>query len=283
MKTGYRLCVEFSSPHTEGLKDMIVEKVHIIDDYVEGDYYVYGFFISTEKYEGEEAPINDNNFGFDTYPDIAYTENNINYGLSYRYPFYLEKTYAKSGSLIVNEENSYDMASSKFYDEFIIAKQRNFSIKISDKIERVYVYAVDTSEKRYTLIKEVTKGDNVVKISNAAVFTDVDFYREDYRKPRKIDMTYHINIGFEQAITYASVSEYNRNHEVIHSNIYEKYEDLESSLKIMTEDGVRYVRVSYYLENGNSLQRKTYAVGDYMEITLANKYGFLYTKKARLY
>jgi hypothetical protein len=248
---------------------------------VEGDYYVYGFFITTEKYEGDEAPIYEVNFNFSTFSHIAYEENNIQYGLTYRYPYYLEKANgtSHSGNIVVDDRK--DVAFSPFVSyDFVIAKEKEFSIKISDRIETVYVYAVDNSEKRFTLVKEVTKEDGRAVISNGAVINE--YVREDYRKPIKIDMTYCINVNFEKAISYVEVAECDKNHQTLYTSTYASYEDLESRLKIMTEDGARYAVVRYYLED-NSWLHDTYAIGDYMDIKLENKYGFLFTKRARIY
>lgn len=280
-RTGYRLCVEFSSPHTKGMKDIQIEKIHIIDDYVEGDYYVYGFFISTEKYEGDEAPIYETNFDFSTFSHIAYEENNIQYGLTYRYPFYLEKWSGKSKSGNIVQEDCIDVAYSAFVSyDYVIAKEREFSIKVSDRIQTVYVYAVDNSEKRYTFVKEVTKDDNRAVISDGAVKQE---YLADYKKPVKIDMTYCINVNFEKAISYVEVSEYNKNHETLYTSVYHTYEEMEVHFKAMTEDSMRYVRVYYHWEDGSSLPINTYVAGDYLEISLENKYGFMFTKQVRLY
>ena len=62
-----------------------IESIYIIDDYLKGDNYIKGFFLSTIPYSGEKAPINEPEYGYEF--DAEYNFNGTLIPLSRAFPY----------------------------------------------------------------------------------------------------------------------------------------------------------------------------------------------------
>ena len=80
LRSGEQVLVSYTTKKKNRLQDMQIYKIDVIDDYLEGDYYSYGFFIATEAVNYDKPPIWEGDDSVNEWKGEASS-------LSYRYPY----------------------------------------------------------------------------------------------------------------------------------------------------------------------------------------------------
>lgn len=288
LRTGYQVKISFTSEKENKIENIDIYRIDIIDDFVEGDYYVYGFFLSTEAVEYERPPIYNNN------DDEVLEWKGEEESLSMRYPY--AKVYQDATEYadirIFYEKGIEVLAYSQEHEYYCILEKLTYKISVSKRVKKVYVYALDNTERGYSLAGEINPPNNYdglvyideFQIENGKLFyQDEKSVTKDVRFPRKIDAIFNIEIAFYEDISIVEISEYNKNKECIYQNEFIRGENFNSNY--MTQENTRYVIVYSYTEAGEKTQLHYgwVARGEKIEIPFETYYGFLIRRTLKLY
>lgn len=154
LRSGYIGKFSFYSENDDKPQNIVGYRFDIIEDYVEGDYNINGFFFSTEPIEYPQAPI--------------YTGKNdevLEYlgeeeSLGQRYPAFIAYSDGlQSWGNHIQLKNSETLFYSKILEYTPIYKQYSFDINVSN-FKDLYIYALDNSEKGYSLATIIEKPTN---------------------------------------------------------------------------------------------------------------------------
>ncbi len=267
VKTGYKL--KFAYTYSEDQEQIRtfgkVTGIYLIDDYVHGELITKGFFLSTSEYTGDKVPIYCPNFDY-MCNDYAETINGIIYGSEYRFPYFLVGDKNLSYARLVDVIERGETISTSPYTEQIIRQSYSLSINVSDRVETIYVYAVDNSEKGY---REYHRFDKTDFIHMEGQILHLNWYDADHHA-YKTEVTINLYVHFVPSSSIV-IDEFNKSGELVKSTYLYTYEQANSLPYFITEDGVRFVRVSNPGEGNGFI----YAVGESFTISLPTDYGYM--------
>ena len=282
LRTGYRVRLSFTSPNQKGIEDIEVDRIDVLDDFADGDYYAFGFFISTQEVTYDQPPIHNAGFGFTSFPEIAYEQNGIQYHVGFQFPYLLRSVnhFFQAGN--IKNEGAQDPVKSAITGA-VIKREYSYSVKVSDRVQTVYVYAVDNSDRGYTLVEELTAKNRNTCIEKGAFFTQGD-HRKPWRQNEKIDVKYNLYVDFQKAISGVNLCEYDKNGQLVHETAFLNYESASMAKGgLMTQDETRYVRLHVNYENVTIPENYRYVRGDNIQVFLENKFGYAMDSTFRLY
>ncbi len=253
------------------------DKIVVLDDYLDGDNYVKGFFISTETYDGEYPPIYAPESGYNKYkPNVldsgfvyeAAVGNRVFFPED-RYPFLFAK-----GNTCVYSSNSPLSIVSAFSEEiknqftgYTCKIKREAEITLSPNVQKVYIYALDNSEKGYFLYSSSqVKRNTYIKIDivNAEATSTAN---------RHSEIT--INIIWPDIEDWVIIQEYDQNNVLIKTScLIGKHED-DRTFKL--EDDTAFVLTSKGSGEPELLQR-----GDKISLKVSTIYGYVVSAKYTL-
>lgn len=257
IQTGYKVYVTYI-PSEDGYSNGgKIERMDIVDDFVKGQLLTYGFFLTTEEYTGEEVPIHCPNLGY-TWP---YS--------SEPYPFYIigetigslsnqAHTYSDVLTQVDKKKEEYV---SKTTGQVQLYKQY-LSLTFAKDAGKVYVYAIDNSEKGYRLYTEIVVPTEDISMGGFTMKIDsinwscYGMYECLANVQTEVRMSMYAK-EFKPIV----IKEFDKNHKVVKETTISSLSEAPNFF--MTQDGVRYVRV---VEHGWAL--RDFAVGD----TFTTKY-----------
>lgn len=281
LRTGYRVKVSFTSQQENRIENINIYRVDIIDDYVAGDYYAYGFFLSTEAVKYDQPPIyNDKN-------DEVLEWKGEEKSISMRYPYtkvYQDGTeYSSAG--IFKEIDIEPLGYLQNRNDYCILKKLTYQVWVSKRVKKVYVYALDNTACGYSIVGEIDS-PNIFSMKKIEIKNGGLFYRnstDDVRYPSKIDAIFNIELVFYEDISKVEISEYNKNNECIYQSEFIRGEKFNTNY--ITKDDTRYVTIYCYTEEGKKTQlHYDWATrGDKIEIPVETYYGFVIKRTLKLY
>ncbi len=254
IKDGYRLKANYS--YNSQTNSYTVNSIKVIDDYVENEYYIYGFFIAIEEYVGDCAPVYNSND-----PNYYYELNGVLHPISDRYPF-AEISY-----------NSMRCAGIKHHSSYLTTagiKEYNFSLSVYKDVEKIFVYALDNSEKGFNLHTAPTLigSQTEVVLKECAIFNE-SFKNHNSEYPYKTDCNIKIVINKISTPSLLKISEYDSEHNLIKTTFYTTYEEV-SYKSYKLQHSTNYIEVVQNL-NVCGIFTKDFS----LYTTLKNKHGFM--------
>lgn len=223
IQSGYKLSVKFSYFQDRSIykfpkKFNKITEIAVIEDYVTGQEYVQGFFLSTTVYEGESVPIN--GFGFTN--SLADFE---------KYPYILMRSYYTG-------KGFFEYKSEEVYRQSIcnqvVKEKATVGVRLANTVERVYVYAVKNENNGYYLYDTITKDKPSVKLMTKYI---TDIYVNDEKTSHSTDVEVEINADFVNAPI--EIMEFDVNHVCINRIPFgERY-------LIMLNEKTRYIQLLY--------------------------------------
>ena len=298
LRSGYKVKISlYTEKRWVNVKDLPIEvkiyRVDIIDDYVKGDYYTYGFFLSTEPVTYEQAPVYDKKKGNE---EVLEWAGEAEY-LGERYPYYMEDMYGYSyhGIIEREEEKTTAYMQDSYGASVPIARKVYYNVTVSCGIGTLYVYALDTSEKGYSLVEELSfdniKEEHITFFQTKVNIDNVRFMGYGYNNeelsskdsPDSLVGSFHLNIVVYNDLTYAEIEEYDKNHTVIHKTQIAKQSDIKMNMFI-TQDDTRYIKILGYATNSDGFTIEFSATrGEIIKIPIKTYYGFIITKELKVY
>ncbi len=235
IQSGYKLRVTFSyfqdtSSYEFPQKFNEISKIEVIEDYVSGQDYIQGFFLSTVVYSGEEVPINAPDLGFVSdrkeYDDFG---NEI--PLFQKYPYVLLRYYdTGKGFLKYTCEDVYTQA---ICNE-VIRQKALVDARVFKDVETVYIYAIRNGNNGYYLHDTLHKERTSTQLTAKYV---TDIYVNDQEKSHSTDVELKINLHFVSVPI--EIREFNKD------NVWIKTSPYGESFVIMLDDESRYIKLFY--------------------------------------
>ncbi|MBQ8429149.1 MAG: helix-turn-helix transcriptional regulator [Clostridia bacterium] len=299
LRSGYKVKISlYTEKRWVNVNDLPMEvkiyRVDIIDDYVEGDYYTYGFFLSAESVTYEQAPVYDKKKGNE---EVLEWAGEAEY-LGERYPYFIEDMYGYtySGSIIQREEAKTTAYMQDSYEASVpIERTVDYNVTISCGVGTLYVYVLDTSEKGYSLVEELSfdniKEEHITFFQTNVNIDNVRFMGYGYNNeelsskdsPDSLVGSFHLNIVVYNDLTYVEIEEYDKNHTVIHKTQIGKQSDIKMNMFI-TQDDTRYIKILGYATNSEGFTIEFSATrGDTIKVPIKTYYGFIITKELKVY
>lgn len=262
----------------------IIDKLEIIEDYLEGDYMVNGFFISTEKYEGDVAPIiekNSNykpNYNESEYFYYEYYSHGVYYSSSFRYP-YVKTTYNGYTVGGISFDSPLPNKILNSANNSVLEENYYTTIKLSKNVSTAYVYVLDNSQKGFTEYSTISveQLDSNEKTLSITCKNITDSISKDAKYSDSKYTTWNVRIVFFEKVNYMLLQEYNEQHNLIKTTLYKSYEELNATTNVTLQ-----ANTSYALLIQNTGPVGIYVKGDIIEVTLSAKYGYLLQKHVKL-
>ena len=298
LRSGYKVKISlYTEKSWVNVKDLPIEvkiyRVDIIDDYVKGDYYTYGFFLSTEPVTYEQAPVYDKKKGNE---EVLEWAGEAEY-LGERYPYYMEDMYGYSyhGIIEREEEKTTAYIQDSYGASVPIARKVYYNVTVSCGVGTLYVYALDTSEKGYSLVEELSfdniKEEHITFFQTKVNIDNVRFMGYGYDNeelsskdsPDSLVGSFYLNIVVYNDLTYIEIEEYDKNHTLIHKTQIAKQHDIKMNMFI-TQDDTRYIKILGYATNSEGFTIEFSATrGDTIKVPIKTYYGFIITKELKVY
>ncbi len=233
VQNGFKLRVTFSylqdkSGYGFPAKFYDISQLDVIEDYVDGQEYAQGFFLSTVLYTGENVPINSPELGFvNNRQEIDQNGNPVS--LYEKYPYYLVRSFFTGfGLLAYNDGVEYRQVISGD----VILRQRTFDVRVTRQVEKIYVYAVKNGNNGYYLHDTLTK-ENPSTILTTKYITDE--YKNDNKRSHATVMEMNITANFVSIPK--EILEFNKNHVLIKTTPFGK------SYMHILDDDTRYLQL----------------------------------------
>ncbi len=275
LKSGYSVKITYSYPDNSK-NDVTVNKIEIIDDFVQGDYYIKGYFLSTEAYNGDVIPIYNKSIGYTDYKPnqlpgasdyYEYCVDGIYYGPGFRYPYtiWFDSGYFTDGFWWYTSPQKMNNPANDCVLEYVY----NVPVNLSSETNSLFIYIIDNSEKGFTFYSEVNT-DTIITIPCLSYEEDTTKMDPKYSKSRY--QTCNLNVVFNNNVEYVRLQEFDENHSVLKTTLLKKYEEISSNFKL--QENTSYVIVA---QNNNS--NGIFVKGDKLTLSLSSKYGFIYRKQ----
>lgn len=280
LKPNYSVKITFS--YLPNSKDVTIDKIEIIDDYVEGEYQIKGFFLSTEEYNGNIVPIYNEKKGYTDYKPnklpgtngyYEYYLNGSYYTPQFRYPYVLcedlEFFSAGAISFISPIPKKIENPANNLYFEYVY----NLPITLASEVESLYLYAIDNSAKGFSYYGSTTcdKKFSITCLSYKSLSSgdnNIKYAKSQY-------LTFNLDIVFNKNVEYVHIQEFDINHNVIKTTLLEMCEEIND--KYYLQEKTYYVIVT---QNKNS--SGIFIKGNTINLSLSSKYGFIYTNQSIL-
>lgn len=254
IKNGYRLKVNYT--YSSETESYTVNSIKIIDDYIENDYYIYGFFLSTKEYDGSSAPVYATND-----PNYYYELNGALSPISDQYPF-AEISYNSMRYSVLNFHSSYLTSAG--------IKEYSFSLSTDINVEKIFIYALDNSEKGFTLYSNsiLVANQTEILLKKGAIFNE-NCKDDNYKQPYKTDCSFRIIINKISKPSLLKLTEYDSNHNLVKTTRFTTYEQVFNTTYKL-QQSTNYVEVVQNLNACGIFTKNTS-----LSATLKNIYGFI--------
>ena len=170
IKTGYKLRLWLSfyddGKDTISTKKLIsVDSIYVVEDYLENDYYVKGFFLSAFPYEGNEIPIFDPSIGYSY--SSKYVIDGVEYPTREVFPYFLSgDTFGAPVSGLPEYPNERKpLFYSPFNSSLVLKEEIKIPVKLDNEVDTLYVYALDNSEKGFFEYGKITHEQPTLTLS----------------------------------------------------------------------------------------------------------------------
>lgn len=292
LKENYTIRIKYDFYKNKGFYKNTVNKnisrIDVINDFSIDEYNVYGFFFVTSKEESvilSEIPLYIPSFNLNAI-EKQYTINNIKYGQSFIYPYYVSSinevgNYQYSNFIdIQHKETVY----SNILKDQMVATYTQYSIDVSSEYN-VFVFSLDNSISGFSLAGKLSKENNKIisLLSKNYAMHEVYLKKKKYELISVIDDFYNIKVNFKDAAEYLGVKEYDSSYELIKEKVYTCWEEFPKSM-YMSKDETRIIEIEQkiVINGGYQISSNEYIRGDYIETLLPSKYGYLIGKDIRI-
>lgn len=139
-----------------------VETIFIIDDYLEGDNYIKGFFLSTIPYDGEKAPINKPEFGYEFDNNYNFNGTTVPLVTAFPYALFVDGYQGNEFSGLTWCRREYPTKTRDYTTPYGDIYKEGYKIPIilDRNIQTLFVYALDDSQKGFFEYSKLTKEQN---------------------------------------------------------------------------------------------------------------------------
>lgn len=252
------------------------DKIVVLDDYLDGDYYVKGFFISTEAYYGDYPPIYARFLGYTDYkPNVSqdgtvweYSSGDKYWSPRYRYPYFIciKNGYAYCELTTLKTSTGRQTTKNPLTD-YTCKITYEMDITLSPDTKEVLIYALDNSEKGYTLHNNRTSNYGDTSFTINAIDAESSSFQA-----RHIEII--VNVIWSKTEDYVVIQEFDQNNNLLKTSALignpEDYEKGSANGRYFTlQENTAYVLAS---KNSNTpiLLKK----GEKVNLRVSTKYGY---------
>ncbi|MBQ4098050.1 MAG: helix-turn-helix transcriptional regulator [Clostridia bacterium] len=156
------------------------ETIFIIDDYMEGDNYIKGFFLSTIPYDGEKAPINKPEFGYEFDNNYNFNGTTISLVTAFPYALFVDGYQGNEFSGLTWCRREYPTKTRDYTTPYGDVYKEGYKIPITldRNIQTLFVYALDDSQKGFFEYSKLTKEKNSTSLTAKRI--QPKFFDETY-------------------------------------------------------------------------------------------------------
>lgn len=289
IRSGYKVKIFYTETTPPSSNTNItVNKIEIVDDYIEGDFLIKGFFLSTEEYEGDVVPIYNKRLGYDAYrPNIVpgnptevyeYIENGIYWAPSFRYPYIHFSGTGVHTAGMIEPTMVKDILINTSTNTKVEQQHKAQNIRLSNKISSLYVYALDNSNQGFHLYEKINRKSEPYSLSiltkglldNSSLSPSIS---------DSIYASFELNIVWSKTVNYVHIREYDQEHTLLKTSFVKTYEEnnVFKNREYYTGQFKLMDNTNYVLLTENSGLTGIYEKGDAVSrIYLPTKYGYLF-------
>ena len=261
LRTGYIVKLNFCSESYNKVVNPKIQELHIIEDYVDGDYNVCGFFLSPEELDGTKS-----------YEEIVKDTG------KYPYVKVMDGAYV-NGGFVISREKEEAIAYSQVHENYIIKERGDYALTLSSD-KTYYLYVIDNSERGYTF-ERVLKSQDMDRTYieshqiEGGLLPSPYILDKNITYPTRIEYTFAIRIEYYKSVSTIKIYEYDKNGACIYTQEYQ-YDDFNRIKDIyITQDETRYVQVVTYDSNGTRMQANRVGRGNQVTVQLQNEKGYV--------